>query len=73
MKTYLKKINIITSLTLAGLGVVVMLYVGGCATDTTPQSSYPAGSTSGSGAAPAPARPAPRTGGGSGGGGGAVD
>jgi hypothetical protein len=66
MKMYWQKIGRIASLTLAGLSVGVILFVGGCASDTAQQSPNPAGPASGSGAAPAPARPAPRTGGGGG-------
>ena len=66
MKMYGQKIGRIVSLTLAGVSVGIILFVGGCASDTTQQSPYPAGPASGSGTAPAPARPAPRTGGGGG-------
>jgi hypothetical protein len=77
MKMHLKKIGRMASLTLAGMSVAVMLFFGGCASDTTQQSpSRPAGSSGAapapagtSGAAPAPARPA----GGAGGGGGPAD
>jgi hypothetical protein len=66
MKMHWKKIGRMASLTVAGMSVAVILFMGGCASDTaqqSPPSSSPAGS---SGAAPAPARPAPRTGGGGG-------
>jgi len=56
MKMYRQKISRMVSLTLASLSVAVILFFGGCATDTAQQSpSRPSGS---SGAATTPARPA---------------
>jgi hypothetical protein len=41
MKMYCKKISRMASLTLAGVSVAVILFLGGCASDTSQQSPRP--------------------------------
>jgi hypothetical protein len=41
MKMYWKKISRMASLTLAGVSVAVILFLGGCASDTSQQSPRP--------------------------------